>query len=57
MDRWRRRRNDYINLETDQLSREIGQSLGLGFTRAKLQDDVLAFDVSELAQTSPKSLV
>jgi hypothetical protein len=43
-----------INVETDQLSGEIGISFGLAFSRAKHNFYSLAFDIAEIAQSLHK---
>jgi hypothetical protein len=47
-------RNDDIDLETNQIFRQSGDPLEFIFSVAKLVNDVLAFDVTELTQLSSK---
>src|SRR5262249_25548239 len=58
-DRTRRRRtlcNDNINLASCEFRSELVEAIGIGFTKAALDDDVLSFSVSELAQPGYKSV-
>jgi Protein of unknown function (DUF3568) len=45
-----------LHLETDQLGRQVGESLVLPLRPSLLNDEVLAPDVAELAQTLPEGL-
>ena len=43
--------HDDVDLETNQLSRQLGEPVILALRPAEFDDDVLAFDVAEVAQT------
>ena len=47
---WCRRRHEDVRLETNQLGRQLGESIIVPFRAAILNDDVLAFHVTEIAQ-------
>jgi len=49
-------RAEDVHAETNQLRGEPGKALGAPLGPADLDGDVLAFDVTELAQSSPKGL-
>jgi hypothetical protein len=53
--RWRKHRQQDVHLETDQLGREGRESLVLPFRPAVLHDEVLAFDIAELAHCLQES--
>jgi hypothetical protein len=55
MDRWRRRRNDDVNGETNQVRCEVGELISLPGP-AVLKDDVLSLNIAELVQTLPEYL-
>lgn len=48
--------HDEIHLESDQFCRQAGQLIGLLLGISPLDDNVLAFDVAELAQSLPECL-
>src|SRR5439155_16704227 len=47
---------DDVNLETDQLGRQLRKSLETRFRRPGLDDEVLPLDVAEVAEALPKRL-
>ena len=47
-------RNDDVDLELHQLRRKIGKPVELSFREPILDDDVLSFDIAELAQPLPE---
>ena len=48
-DRWHRRRNDDVYLQTDQLGREAWKSVVLPLGPSRLDADVLIFHIAQLA--------
>jgi hypothetical protein len=46
-------RHDEVDLEPDELGREVGQALVLALGPAKFNDDVPALDLAQLAQAQP----
>ena len=49
-------RHDDIHLEPDELGGELGKAVVLTFGKAKLDDDVLALDVTQIAQSRPECI-
>ena len=48
--------HNHLHLEPDQLGRQVGEPLRLALRIAVLDDDVLALDVAQVAQTLPEGL-
>ena len=48
-------RDDEVHLKTHELGGNLAATLGFSFCRAPLDDDVLALDIAELAETLAKS--
>jgi hypothetical protein len=44
-------RNDDVDLQPNQLRRQIGQTIGTSLCRTKLEGEIAAFDVAEFAQS------
>ena len=51
-----RMRHDDIHLEPDEFGGELGKTVILAFGKAKLDDDILALDVSQVAQSRPECI-
>src|ERR1700676_5774645 len=49
--------DDYIDFETDQLGGQFGKSFSLSFRRSKLKSNVLPFEVPQIAQPLPNTVV
>ena len=49
-------RHDDIHLEPDELGGELGKTVILTFGEAKLDDDILALDVTQVAQSRPECI-
>ena len=49
-------RHDDIHLEPDELGGELGKTVVLTFGKAKLDDDILALDVTQVAQSRPECI-
>jgi hypothetical protein len=47
-------RDDYIDLETDQLGGQFGKPVEVSFSRSKLKSNVLPLDIPQIAQPLPK---
>ena len=48
--------HDDINLETNQLGRQFGESLVLSLSPTEFDGEVLAFDIAQIAQARPQRL-
>ena len=48
--------HNHVHLEPDQLGRQVGEPLVLPLRIAVLNDEVLALDIAEVAQTLPEGL-
>ena len=55
-ERWGTSRDDDVNLKTDQLSRQIGNSIGFRPAPTDFKDYVFSFDVAQVSQTLPECL-
>jgi hypothetical protein len=49
--------DDDVNLETDEIGREVGEAIVPALRIAVLDADVLSFDPPEVAETEPECLV
>ena len=52
----RRVRHDDIHLEPHELGGELGKTVIPTFRKAKLDDDILALDVTQVAQSRPECI-